>query len=751
VWTYDATNTVTAPGQLLRTATTTTEGTTSWTYTTEVSLVDDKKRPTKTKVTLPNLSALGAFASKQFETTVAYDTLGRASTTTLPEVPGIAAAETITSTFDAFGQPKTLTATGVGSIMSNTTYTADGLTYTRSLANAVTREISWDPTYRTPTRLQATQTGNTDALQDDTYVRDGVGRVKSIVDDVAQVRQCYTYEAYNRLSAAWTQSAAPQSAACSTSAPTDTSWNVGDSAYTASWTYSPAGSIATRVQAAHTVESTTEQYFYDEDTSPAAVTKTTSTDEDAYKYDEAGRMTERLGQTLTWDGLSNLTTLTQGSTTTTYLYDDAGQRYAVLTASTQTGVDPTATIYMGAWEATDPDASDNAATGVSVTRYYTAGGTQLASKTTGGTLLVTLGDIQGSAQLTIGPSGTTGTNAYTPYGAKRTTAAPLTPGHGWLNQIADTTGLTYLNARYYDPTLGRFISPDPILNPADPRTLDPYRYADNNPVLFSDANGLNPGCAGMTGLAADRCWSSYASVNATDPETKAAHGLIVQNAKGTIDKPQGTNCWYMGTTCRSIDIWNSTMPFTHISVGQAVGYNRLLAVLNTPEIHVESVLESVGATFGITANEFFFGDIERCVGGDRGSCAWAVAGMVPGVGKFSKMGKLVEASEMAKATKSVDELYGSATTMLPGNNGLTAVGRSYQKHAQRGEFPLVSTAGDMNSAGANVLLEILTNPGTRSTIHASGSLSMIAPDGTQARFLADGSLKFISGFSLGAG
>jgi len=57
--------------------------------------------------------------------------------------------------------------------------------------------------------------------------------------------------------------------------------------------------------------------------------------------------------------------------------------------------------------------------------------------------------------------------------------------------VADAdTGLTYLNARYYDPVLGRFLSPDPLLNPADPRTLDPYRYADNNPVVYTDATGL---------------------------------------------------------------------------------------------------------------------------------------------------------------------------------------------------------------------------------------------------------------------
>jgi len=89
-------------------------------------------------------------------------------------------------------------------------------------------------------------------------------------------------------------------------------------------------------------------------------------------------------------------------------------------------------------------------------------------------------------------------NAYTPYGAVRG-ADNLTIDHGWLNKIADTvTGLTYLGARYYDPLASRFISPDPLLNPMDPKTLDAYMYSNDNPVMFSDASGLTPYYQGNT-------------------------------------------------------------------------------------------------------------------------------------------------------------------------------------------------------------------------------------------------------------
>ncbi|WP_203657266.1 RHS repeat-associated core domain-containing protein, partial [Demequina activiva] len=101
---------------------------------------------------------------------------------------------------------------------------------------------------------------------------------------------------------------------------------------------------------------------------------------------------------------------------------------------------------------------------------------------------------QGSAQVAIAPDGTVTRDAYSPYGVTRGTD-PLDTERGWLGQVEDdTTGLTYLNARYYDPAVGRFLSPNPLMSPGDPRTLDPYRYADNNPVSYTDASGLKPDC-----------------------------------------------------------------------------------------------------------------------------------------------------------------------------------------------------------------------------------------------------------------
>ena len=53
-------------------------------------------------------------------------------------------------------------------------------------------------------------------------------------------------------------------------------------------------------------------------------------------------------------------------------------------------------------------------------------------------------------------------------------------------------GIINMNARLYDPALGRFVSPDPIFNFYDVNGLNPYAYASNNPMTYVDRNGKFP-------------------------------------------------------------------------------------------------------------------------------------------------------------------------------------------------------------------------------------------------------------------
>lgn len=55
----------------------------------------------------------------------------------------------------------------------------------------------------------------------------------------------------------------------------------------------------------------------------------------------------------------------------------------------------------------------------------------------------------------------------------------------------DTTKLQYLRARWYDPSMGRFITKDTYEGDiTDPLTLNLYTYVHNNPLIYTDPSGM---------------------------------------------------------------------------------------------------------------------------------------------------------------------------------------------------------------------------------------------------------------------
>jgi len=55
----------------------------------------------------------------------------------------------------------------------------------------------------------------------------------------------------------------------------------------------------------------------------------------------------------------------------------------------------------------------------------------------------------------------------------------------------DATGLIYMNARWYDPGMGRFSSRDQVAGQSTrPQSLNLYAYAGDNPQAFTDSSGL---------------------------------------------------------------------------------------------------------------------------------------------------------------------------------------------------------------------------------------------------------------------
>ena len=80
---------------------------------------------------------------------------------------------------------------------------------------------------------------------------------------------------------------------------------------------------------------------------------------------------------------------------------------------------------------------------------------------------------------------------------------PLTDGPAFTGHVQDAaTGLTYMQQRYYDPGIGRFLSVDPVTaNGNTGANFNRYWYANNNPYKFIDPDGRKvkgPACGQNT-------------------------------------------------------------------------------------------------------------------------------------------------------------------------------------------------------------------------------------------------------------
>ena len=74
------------------------------------------------------------------------------------------------------------------------------------------------------------------------------------------------------------------------------------------------------------------------------------------------------------------------------------------------------------------------------------------------------------------------------YGISRGNVGTALSRHGFVGSLGhysdDETGLVYMRARYYDPSIGRFISEDPAK-----RGLNWFAYCSNNPANMRDRSG----------------------------------------------------------------------------------------------------------------------------------------------------------------------------------------------------------------------------------------------------------------------
>jgi RHS repeat-associated protein len=469
-------------------------GKTGAAYTQAVTEHDTMGRAIKTELQLPASDPFvkaGQPATLAFETH--YNTPGAVQQTSEPALGGLP------SEITAYKHDKLGNLTSIGSYLTDIDYSALTEPQTLTLGTGTGSVFIANNFEKGTGRLtQSYVQDNTHPyqLQHLDYTYDQAGNVTSIADSTtlggtsSADTQCFTYDAHQRLTEAWTAT----SQKC-TDTPSATAL-AGPAPYWTSYTYNAAGQRTAETQ--HTNSATTKTtYCYTNTTQPHTLTGTTTkTDctnpEKTYTYDTTGNTTKRPGasnttQALTWSDEGKLTSLTQNDQSTDYLYGADGN---LLIRTTENGE---RVLYAGATEL------HLRADGTTwAQRYYAAGGlTAAMSSNQTGTTKVTylISDPHGTSSLAINrDTALTFTKRYTtPFGADRGKPlyGPWPDDKGFLGKTRDTnTGLAHIGAREYDPGIGQFISVDPVLVPSDPQSLNGYSYAGNNPATNSDPTGL---------------------------------------------------------------------------------------------------------------------------------------------------------------------------------------------------------------------------------------------------------------------
>jgi RHS repeat-associated protein len=322
------------------------------------------------------------------------------------------------------------------------TYNPDGQPLTLTRPNGVTGTTAYDAVGRPSTITYKNGTGNA-------YTYDASGNRTSASD--ASGTESYSFDTVGRLTGV--------------SYPDGTSLAFG---------YDAAGN-----RTSMTAGASTTNYTYD------AASELTSAGSTSYTYDPAGNRVSEGSASFTYDDFGYLATATSGAASIAYQTNGDGLRVIATTAGNTS-------TYTWDQAAALPELLSDGTTG-----YLSAGATVLA-ETGASSTSYTLTDALGSVRsLTDASGSTTASSSYDVFGSTRSSSGSI-GSLGYTGALSDASGLTYLQARSLDPSTGTMLSRDPM-TPGGPGVTgyNPYPYASQNPVTYTDPSGRDAGLAGL--------------------------------------------------------------------------------------------------------------------------------------------------------------------------------------------------------------------------------------------------------------
>src|SRR5207249_3969718 len=196
----------------------------------------------------------------------------------------------------------------------------------------------------------------------------------------------------------------------------------------------------------------------------------------ALSYDANGNLTSDGGNTYTWNARNVLASIA-GGTSATFQYDPFGRR-----VTKSVGGSAQSYLYDGLNIVQELNGSNPTA------NLVNAGLDEIVGRTYSGVTSHFLADVLGNTIALTNTAGAVQTQySYEPFGQTTATGASNTNQRQFTGRETDGTGLYFYRARYYNPTLQRFISEDPLEFGGGDTNL--YAYVLNDPVLFRDPSG----------------------------------------------------------------------------------------------------------------------------------------------------------------------------------------------------------------------------------------------------------------------
>lgn len=258
--------------------------------------------------------------------------------------------------------------------------------------------------------------------------------------------------------------------------------------------------------------------------SPAAI---------ALSYDVQGNLSVKNGTSYVFDYGNRLRT-TAGLT---YRYDADGRRVRQDNAGAQLKYSYYAKDGRLVWQRDEPNSKR-------ISNIYFAGSLVAEYTRPIGSQTVTVSylhtDALGSPIAKTNSAGSViETSEYEPYGKLLNRAND--DRAGYTGHVMDSaSGLTYMQQRYYDPQIGRFLSVDPVTANANTGAMfNRYNYANNNPYRFKDPDGrrcseiVNAAVRGITGggqtcseMDSKKSSGQLAAEDKTDKTARAVVGLV---------------------------------------------------------------------------------------------------------------------------------------------------------------------------------------------------------------------------------